>query len=80
MVINRKSVSLLFAVLLTLLLSNMAEAHVGLNVPVGGEVFVVEEVVRIEWIVLVSHTQDNWDLFFSPDAVQLSVGCTKYNN
>ena len=58
----------------------MAEAHVGLNVPVGGEVFVVEEVVRIEWIVLVSHTQDNWDLFFSPDGVQLSVGCTKYNN
>ena len=45
----------------------MAEAHVGLNVPVGGEVFVVGEAVRIEWIVFVPHTQDNWDLFFSPD-------------
>ena len=62
-----KSIIGLFSVVMVLLLSSNANAHVALNFPVGGEVFVVGDTLTIEWTLVVSHPQNNWDLFFSPD-------------
>ena len=64
---NRISTTLLFPVLIALLLSSKANAHVALNFPVGGEVFVAGDTLTIEWTLVVPHPQNNWDLFFSPD-------------
>ncbi|MCH8306360.1 MAG: T9SS type A sorting domain-containing protein [Candidatus Marinimicrobia bacterium] len=62
-----KSIIELFSVVMVLLLSSKANAHVALNFPVGGEVFVAGDTLTIEWTLVVPHPQNNWDLFFSPD-------------
>ncbi|MCH8299681.1 MAG: T9SS type A sorting domain-containing protein [Candidatus Marinimicrobia bacterium] len=62
-----KSIIGSFSVVMVLLLSSKANAHVALNFPVGGEVFVVGDTLTIEWTLVVPHPQNNWDLFFSPD-------------
>ena len=62
-----KSIIGSFSVVMVLLLSSKANAHVALNFPVGGEVFVAGDTLTIEWTLVVSHPQNNWDLFFSPD-------------
>lgn len=62
-----KSIIELFSVVMVLLLSSKANAHVALNFPAGGEVFVVGDTLTIEWTLVVPHPQNNWDLFFSPD-------------
>ena len=62
-----KSIIGSFAVVIVLLLSSKANAHVALNFPVGGEVFVAGDTLTIEWTLVVPHSQNNWDLFFSPD-------------
>ena len=62
-----KSIIGSFSVVMVLLLSSKANAHVALNFPAGGEVFVVGDTLTIEWTLVVPHPQNNWDLFFSPD-------------
>ena len=62
-----KSIIGSFSVVMVLLLSSKANAHVALNFPVGGEVFVAGDTLTIEWTLVVPHPQNNWDLFFSPD-------------
>lgn len=62
-----KSIIGSFSVVIVLLLSSKANAHVALNFPVGGEVFVAGDTLTIEWTLVVPHEQNNWDLFFSPD-------------
>ena len=62
-----KSIIGSFSVVMVLLLSSKANAHVALNFPVGGEVFVAGDTLTIEWTLVVPHEQNNWDLFFSPD-------------
>lgn len=64
---NRVSITLFFPVLIAFLLSSRVNAHIKLDVPVGGEVFVAGSTLTIEWTLVVSHPQNNWDLFFSPD-------------
>ncbi len=63
-----KKVGLLFFPLLTsLILAGGAAAHVQLDYPVGGETFVAGEIVDIQWHIVISHPQENWDLYFSYD-------------
>ncbi len=50
-----------------ILVSN-AEAHVRLNFPSGGETFSAGDTINIRWQIQIIHPQENWDLFFSPDA------------
>ena len=63
----------------------MATAHVGLDVPVGGEVFTAGDVVSIEWTLIVPHEQENWDLYFSSDGgknweeIELNLPVTQFN-
>ena len=42
-------------------------AHVALDYPTGGETFIVNEPLTIQWHVVVPHNTLNWDLFYSPD-------------
>jgi hypothetical protein len=42
-------------------------AHVQLDHPLGGESFVTGKIVNIQWSLTIAHSQENWDLYFSPD-------------
>ena len=42
-------------------------AHVELDNPKGGEVFVSGSTVTIQWHITITHVTLNWDLLFSPD-------------
>ena len=64
-------------------LAGEASAHVHLNQPNGGEVFGVGTTVQIEWVVVIQHGTQNWDLTYSttgasgpwmPIATDLPVG------
>ena len=63
----------------------MANAHVGLDVPIGGEVFTAGDVVSIEWTLIVPHEQENWDLYFSSDGgknweeIELDLPVTQFS-
>lgn len=54
-------------ILSIIFLLGSAEAHVGLDSPVGGETFTEGDTVNIQWHIEIQHTLKNWDLFFSPD-------------
>lgn len=41
--------------------------HVGLIYPTGGETFIPNETITIQWEELISHGDNNWDLYFSTD-------------
>ena len=43
------------------------KAHVALDYPIGGETFIVNEPLTIQWHVVVPHNTLNWDLYYSPD-------------
>ncbi len=43
------------------------KAHVALDYPIGGETFIVNEPLTIQWHVVVPHNTLNWDLFYSAD-------------
>ncbi len=43
------------------------KAHVALDYPIGGETFIVNEPLTIQWHVVIPHNTLNWDLFYSPD-------------
>ncbi len=45
--------------------SATARGHVTLDNPVGGEVLEVGSVFTIEWRILVAHTLQDWDLWYS---------------
>ena len=47
--------------------SYFVNAHVALDYPIGGETFIVNEPLTIQWHVVVPHNTLNWDLFYSPD-------------
>jgi len=53
--------------LLLLFISSNSFAHVKLDNPVGGEKYDPNEIVIIKWHILISHPQNNWDLYFSED-------------
>ncbi len=55
----------LLGVLLVFMSLSTLMAHVGLNSPAGGESYIEGEVVNIEWVVLVAHGLENWDLEYS---------------
>ena len=63
---NRLKFSFIFF-LKSFILVSVAAAHVALDYPAGGETFVAGETINIQWHVLISHEQENWDLYFSPD-------------
>ena len=42
-------------------------AHVYLDYPYGGETFMANTIINIEWHIAIPHEQLNWDLFFSVD-------------
>ncbi len=44
-----------------------AAAHVDLKKPIGTETFNSGDLVLVEWQILISHTLENWDLYFSED-------------
>jgi hypothetical protein len=48
-------------------LASQATAHVALLQPLGGEAYTAGEVVTIQWQVVESHAQENWDLHYSLD-------------
>ncbi|NND07978.1 MAG: hypothetical protein HKN87_16485 [Saprospiraceae bacterium] len=43
------------------------QAHVGLAFPQGGESFVANSTIEIEWFPTVPHDTENWDLLISYD-------------
>lgn len=56
--------------------ATVAEGHVRLNYPNGGEVLVSGDVCTIEWVVLIGHDTLNWDLWYSttgPDGPWIDV-------
>ena len=61
----KKIYLLIFPFLLFIITIGSVSAHVQLDNPVGGETFVTGETVIIEWSTLISHVQENWDLYFS---------------
>ncbi len=63
--IMKKRHLLLCLVLPCLIPSGRASAHVTLDNPLGGEVYVVGSTVTIKWHVEVEHDQQDWDLYFS---------------
>jgi len=75
----------LFVSLLSIMMISTAGAHVALDYPAGGETFVAGETINIQWHVLISHDQENWDLYFSPDGgtswqvIQLDMETSQLN-
>ena len=54
-------------ILLSMILSYTASAHVILDYPIGGETFTAGETIRIEWHLDIPHDQLDWDLNLSVD-------------
>ena len=57
--------SILTSVLALFCVVGHVEAHTQLVSPNGGEVLRVGTKVTIKWAILISHTQHNWDLWYS---------------
>lgn len=74
-----KATSLLIAALCQLTFVAGVSAHVTLVYPTGGETFVPGSEVKIEWQLVISHGDQDWDLYFSSDgglhweAIQLDM-------
>ncbi len=74
-----KATSLLIAALCQLTFVASVSAHVTLVYPTGGETFVPGSEVKIEWRLVISHGDQDWDLYFSSDgglhweAIQLDM-------
>ncbi len=60
-----KNPAILFFLVITFLFGVQAEAHVGLDFPVGGETFEAGAVITIRWHAEIDHGPCNWDLYFS---------------
>lgn len=52
---------------LSLLLYTSLQAHVELLYPQGGESFIANSTIEIEWFPSVPHDTENWDLLISED-------------
>ncbi len=76
---------LIFFPVLLSLSSTQVFSHVALDYPAGGETFMAGESVNIQWHVVIPHSQENWDLYFSADggttweAVQLNLPVNQLN-
>ena len=46
-------------------MANPARAHVRLDLPNGGEELEVGSIYTIQWTILISHSLQNWDLWYS---------------
>jgi len=66
-------------------LGSVAEAHVILDWPNGGETLSAGQVVTVQWHIQIAHGQQNWDLWYSnsgpsgpwiPIAMDLPAGAT----
>ena len=72
-------------ILICLIAAGNVLAHVQLDNPVGGETFVTGETVIIQWTLLISHDQNNWDLYFSSNGgtdwaeIELNIDPTRLN-
>lgn len=70
---------MIYVVILAILPVSSIFSHVALDYPVGGETFTAGQTVNIQWHVVIPHSQDNWDLYFSADggssweAIQLDL-------
>jgi len=63
-----KKISHLFFLFLFYLIGvESVSAHVGLEYPVGGEIFAVGDKIEIKWKIEIDHGPNNWDLYFSSD-------------
>ena len=58
---------IVLAILLSCLCFLPSKAHVGLDFPVGGEVFFAGNTINIQWTEIVPHNTENWDLLYSDD-------------
>lgn len=56
-----------FAFLIFIGTSSVANAHVALDYPVGGETFNQGDSVNVQWHIVIPHDLQNWDLYFSDD-------------
>lgn len=43
-------------------------AHISLSSPNGGEELTIGSVFTIEWSILIKHSQQNWDLWYSTES------------
>jgi bilirubin oxidase len=48
-------------------MSFISFCHVDLLTPIGGETYYVNQIIEIQWQVLLEHNTENWDLYFSQD-------------
>ena len=55
----------LFVAGLVLFMCLPAGAHVNLQAPNGGESYTVGDVVEVRWSILIAHSLQNWDLWYS---------------
>lgn len=62
-----KNIRILLLFFSILLFNFCAEAHVGLDFPVGGETFEAGSMITISWHVVIDHGPCNWDLYLSSD-------------
>lgn len=53
--------------ILLLLIISPLKAHVDLQNPSGGEIFIPGQIVNIEWEEVLRHNSLNWDILFSKD-------------
>jgi len=85
--VMKRYASFLSAALCSMTLVSSASAHVRLVYPQGGETFPSGSRVTIEWQLLISHSQQDWDLYFSSDggvtwdtlALDLSISLRSYD-
>lgn len=60
-----KKILLVAVIFLTTFFTTNLSAHVVLDYPVGGENFLMGDVVTIQWHVAIYHGPCDWDLYFS---------------
>lgn len=65
--IMKKIISFLFAITLSLTITENVRAHVNLDSPGINETFIAGDIVTISWSIAVAHEQENWDLYYSSD-------------
>lgn len=47
--------------------ASVANGHVGLAYPNGGETFNAGDLINIKWFIIIDHGDCDWDLYFSSD-------------
>jgi hypothetical protein len=57
----------IFLLGILLLWTFLSRAHVAVDYPVGGEVFMPGTVVTISWHIVIPHDTQNWDVYYSED-------------